>query len=80
MRAGTRNWRLVLVVGRRERVGDAATVRDSVSAELTSPEPERRMEILEQRMCDSYELIENLQSVQKHLRTALNELREDTLS
>ena len=54
---------------------DAFIIRDSVSAELTSPELERRLEILEHQMRDSYKQIQNLQSVQKRIQTALNELR-----
>ncbi|WP_413247833.1 hypothetical protein [Sinomonas flava] len=57
------------------RLGDASIIRDSVSAELTSPELERRVEILEHQMRDSYEQIQNMQSVQKGIRAALNELR-----
>lgn len=57
------------------RLGDASIIRDAVSAELTSPELERRLEILEQQMHDSYKQIQNLQSVQNLIRTALDELR-----
>lgn len=57
------------------RLGDASIITDSVSAELTSPELERRVEILEYQMRDSYEQMQNLQSVQKRIRTELNELR-----
>jgi hypothetical protein len=57
------------------RLGDASIIRGSVSAELTSPELERRVEILEHQMRDSYGQIQNLQSVQNLIRTALDELR-----
>lgn len=57
------------------KLGDASVISDRVSAELTSPELERRVEILEDQIRDSYEQIQNLQSVQKRIRTALNEVR-----
>ncbi|NIJ03449.1 hypothetical protein FHR86_003808 [Paenarthrobacter ilicis] len=60
-----------------ERFGDASIIRDTVSTELTSPEFERRLEILEQQMHDSYKQIQNLQSVQNRIRTALNELHTE---
>ena len=48
-----------------------------MSAELTSPELERRVEILEHEMHDSYGQIQNLQSVQNLIQTALDELRRN---